>query len=67
MGLNLQHWDFCNISSAKGHLSNVDEWLSHYPVLLVVVTVMDNYKAQVKALAQVKQVVRLRFGPAIVM
>lgn len=48
-------------------MRDVDEWQSDYSVLLVVVTVMDNYEAQVKALAQVKQMVRLCFSPAIVM
>ena len=33
----------------------------------MVITVMDNYEAQIKALAQVKQVVSLCFSPAIVM
>ena len=38
-----------------------------HPVLLVVVAVVNHHKAQVEALAQVKEVVRLRFGPAIIM
>ena len=38
-----------------------------HPVLLVVVAVVDHHEAQVEALAQVKEVVRLRFGPAVVM
>lgn len=41
--------------------------MSNYPVLLVVITVVDNNEAQVKALTQVKQVVCLCFGPAIIM
>lgn len=41
--------------------------MSKYPVLLVVITVVDNNEAQVKALTQVKQVVCLCFGPAIIM
>lgn len=40
--------------------------MSDYPVLLVVITVVDNNKAQVKALTQVKQMVCLCFGPAII-
>lgn len=48
-------------------MSTVDEWLNYYPVLLVIITVVDNYEAQVKALAQVKQVVCFSFSPAIIM
>lgn len=48
-------------------MSTVDERLSDHPVLLVVITVVDNYEAQVEALAQVKQMVCLCFSPAIVM
>ena len=47
----------------------VQPWLLSaytHPVLLVVVAVVDHHKAQVEALAQVKEVVRLRFGPAVV-
>lgn len=51
----------------KGNMSTVDEWPSDYPVLLVVITVVDNYEAQVEALAQVKQMVCLCFSPAIIM
>lgn len=38
-----------------------------YSVLLVVIAVVDNYEAQVEALAQVKEVVCLSLSPAIVM
>jgi len=38
-----------------------------YPVLLVVVAVVHYHEAQVKSLAQIKEVVRLGFGPAVVM
>lgn len=41
--------------------------MSVYSVLLVVIAIVDNYEAQVKALAQVKEMVRLCFSPAIVM
>lgn len=67
MCLNLQHYDFCYILSVKRNVSTAEKWLSDYSVLLVVITVVDNYKTQVKPLAQVKQVVCLCFSPAIVM
>ena len=41
--------------------------LCSYPVLLVVVAVVNYHEAQVEAFAQIKEVVRLRFGPAVVM
>lgn len=37
-----------------------------YSVLLVVVAVVDDDEAQVEALAQVEQVIRLCFSPAVV-
>lgn len=37
-----------------------------YPVLLVVVAVVHYHEAQVEPFAQIKEMVRLRFGPAIV-
>lgn len=46
---------------------SVGERLSGYSVLLVIITVVDDYEAQVKALAQVEQVVCLCFSPAIIM
>lgn len=47
--------------------SVADQRWSNYPILLVVITIMDNYKTQIETLAQVKQVVSLSFSPAIVM
>lgn len=47
--------------------SVADQRWSHYPILLVIITIMNNYKTQIETLAQVKQVVRLSFSPAIIM
>ncbi len=51
----------------KGNLRVADEGLKDYSVLLVVVAVVDNNEAQIKALAQVKEVVCFCFSPAIIM
>lgn len=40
---------------------------SNYPILLVVIAIMNDDKTQIETLAQVKQVVSLSFSPAIVM
>lgn len=47
--------------------SVADQRWRNYPILLVVITIMNNYKTQIETLAQVKQVVSLSFSPAIVM
>lgn len=67
MYIKLHDYYFCHLSSMKENMSSEGKWLNNYSVLLVVITVMDNNKAQVKALAQIKQVVCLRLSPAIVM
>lgn len=38
-----------------------------YSILLVIVSVMDDYEAEVKTFAQVEQVVCLCFSPTIIM